>query len=326
MLAQAREIIPGRRLLPAGSAAEMKFDGYRCLVFTPAGPGEGVILQSRRGALLQDRFPDLVAAAGQLPHGLVLDGELLVMAGDDLSFEALQRRTVAGSRTARALARASPACFVAFDVLQARTRRFQESWVPNDRNPHARPRIIGTRLRVASRFRDSSRTRVTESVPDFQVVCCEPRRGSRAPPAVARHPDPVPMTAASVPRADITVDGTGPLWISLLLRLRKQIRNAEPGAGVHVIAKTRPPRSTCPPGAAWPATPTSAPRPEPISRRTCCSSPPRPCDGEIPVPRKLVMWEANQRGGQVAAGDTGRMRAVEGVAGRAAVTSRRRRA
>ncbi|MDX3855351.1 hypothetical protein [Streptomyces sp. AK02-01A] len=36
------------------------------------------------------------AAAGQLAYGLVLDGELLVMAGDDLSSEALRRRAVAG--------------------------------------------------------------------------------------------------------------------------------------------------------------------------------------------------------------------------------------
>lgn len=28
--------------------------------------------------MIQDRFPDLAAAAEQLPHGLVLDGELLV--------------------------------------------------------------------------------------------------------------------------------------------------------------------------------------------------------------------------------------------------------
>ena len=39
-----------------------------------------------------------------------------------------------------------------------------------------------------------------------------------------------------MPRADITVDGTGLLCISLLLRLRKQIHNAEPGTVVHVIA------------------------------------------------------------------------------------------
>ncbi|MFE9468558.1 hypothetical protein ACFYNW_33875 [Streptomyces virginiae] len=38
-----------------------------------------MLLQTRRGSLVQDRWPDLVAAAEQqLPHGLVLDGELVV--------------------------------------------------------------------------------------------------------------------------------------------------------------------------------------------------------------------------------------------------------
>lgn len=78
-------------------------------------------LQTRRGSLVQDRFPDLVAAAEQLPGGLVLDGELLVWdpeAGGQ-SFEALQRRAAARARTAPALAARLPAHFVAFDVLQA---------------------------------------------------------------------------------------------------------------------------------------------------------------------------------------------------------------
>ncbi|MER7828406.1 hypothetical protein ABTX85_38375 [Streptomyces sp. NPDC096097] len=48
---------------------------------------------------MQDRWPEVVAAAeAQLPHGLVLDGELVVWdTGAGLSsFEALQRR--AGTR------------------------------------------------------------------------------------------------------------------------------------------------------------------------------------------------------------------------------------
>lgn len=78
------------------------------------------MLQTRRGSLIQDRFPDLVAAAAQLPGGLVLDGELLVwdVAAGRLSFEGLQRRAAARSRGAAALAPGLPAHFVAFDVLQ----------------------------------------------------------------------------------------------------------------------------------------------------------------------------------------------------------------
>ncbi|MEU3629132.1 ATP-dependent DNA ligase [Streptomyces fradiae] len=118
MLAQARETVPGPGTL--GSLAfEAKFDGYRCLLFTPAEPGGPVLLQSRRGSLIQERFPDLVRAAVQLPAGLVLDGELVVWHEGKLSFEALQRRAAAGRRTTGMLAAEFPAHFVAFDVLQA---------------------------------------------------------------------------------------------------------------------------------------------------------------------------------------------------------------
>ncbi|MEU3774317.1 hypothetical protein AB0F11_14150 [Streptomyces sp. NPDC032472] len=60
-----------------------------------------MVLLTRRGSLVQDRWPDLVAAAEeQLPHGLVLDGELLVWdaEGGWLSFEALQHRAAARGR------------------------------------------------------------------------------------------------------------------------------------------------------------------------------------------------------------------------------------
>ncbi|WP_328622867.1 ATP-dependent DNA ligase [Streptomyces sp. NBC_00354] len=78
-----------------------------------------VLLQTRRGSLVQDRFRDVVAAAEQLPDGLVLDGELVVWdTAGRLSLEALQRRAAARGRTAAALAAKTPAFFIAFDVLQ----------------------------------------------------------------------------------------------------------------------------------------------------------------------------------------------------------------
>ncbi|MFD5066164.1 ATP-dependent DNA ligase [Streptomyces sp. NPDC058394] len=121
MLAQAAEALPGPAAPRAGVAYEQKLDGHRALLFTAAGPGGRVLVQSRRGALVQDRWPDLVAAAeAQLPHGLVLDGELVVWDTEDghLSFEALQRRAAARARGARALAARWPAYFIAFDLLQ----------------------------------------------------------------------------------------------------------------------------------------------------------------------------------------------------------------
>ncbi|MER6317022.1 ATP-dependent DNA ligase [Streptomyces sp. NPDC001581] len=78
-------------------------------------------MQTRRGALVQDRWPDLVAAAeAQLPRGLVLDGELVVWDTEagGLCFEALQRRAVTRARGAAGLIARWPAYFVAFDLLQ----------------------------------------------------------------------------------------------------------------------------------------------------------------------------------------------------------------
>ncbi|MEV7581695.1 ATP-dependent DNA ligase [Streptomyces erythrochromogenes] len=121
MLAQAAEALPRSAAPRAGVAYEQKLDGHRAILFTPAGPGGPVLIQTRRGALVQDRWPDLVAAAEtQLPHGLVLDGELVVWDTEAgrLSFEALQRRAAARARGARALAARWPAYFVAFDLLQ----------------------------------------------------------------------------------------------------------------------------------------------------------------------------------------------------------------
>ncbi|MFE2142506.1 hypothetical protein ACFXA3_12275 [Streptomyces sp. NPDC059456] len=61
-----------------------------------------------------------LAAAGQLPGSLVLDGELVVWntAAGRLSFEALQRRAAARGRAATALAVKTPAFSSAFDALQ----------------------------------------------------------------------------------------------------------------------------------------------------------------------------------------------------------------
>ncbi|MFE9636787.1 ATP-dependent DNA ligase [Streptomyces sp. NPDC006463] len=62
----------------------------------------------------------VAAAEAQLPHGLVLDGELVVWDTEAgrLSFEALQRRAASRARGARTLAARWPAYFVAFDLLQ----------------------------------------------------------------------------------------------------------------------------------------------------------------------------------------------------------------
>jgi ATP-dependent DNA ligase len=118
MLALARDTVPAPGALPGELRFQPKFDGYRALVFTPWLAPDPLLVQSRRGSLMQSRFQDLVNAAADLPHGLVLDGELIVWAEDQMSFEALQRRAVSGGRAAARLAQEMPAHFIAFDLLQ----------------------------------------------------------------------------------------------------------------------------------------------------------------------------------------------------------------
>ncbi|CAM5291825.1 MULTISPECIES: hypothetical protein [Streptomyces] len=54
---------------------------------------------------------------------------------------------------------------------------------------------------------------------------------------------------SGTPAADITVDGTGLLCVSLLLRLRKRIDGAAGPPPPTSSPPIRPPRSICPPGA-----------------------------------------------------------------------------
>ncbi|MFV0131796.1 hypothetical protein ACLGIH_00655 [Streptomyces sp. HMX87] len=110
--------MPAPGALPGGLMFQPKSRGYRALPFTPEQSPGPVLVQRRRGNLIQTRFPDLVRAAGQLPEGLVLDGELVVWDGEHMSFEALQRRAASSGRTAGRLAQELPAHFIAFDILQ----------------------------------------------------------------------------------------------------------------------------------------------------------------------------------------------------------------
>lgn len=119
MLAQARESLPAPGALPGQLVYQPKWDGYRALLFTRSPAVRAVRLQTRRGSLIEARFPDLVRAAAALPDGWVVDGELIVWSGNAVSFAALQRRANASARTAAALSEQLPAHLVAFDVLQA---------------------------------------------------------------------------------------------------------------------------------------------------------------------------------------------------------------
>ena len=69
---------------------EPKWDGFRCIVFRD---GDEVELGSRNERPMTRYFPEVVEAVkANLPERCVLDGELIVVAGDRLDFDALQLR------------------------------------------------------------------------------------------------------------------------------------------------------------------------------------------------------------------------------------------
>ena len=106
---------------PAGPAsdwqAEWKFDGIRGQLIRRANE---VFLWSRGEQLIGAAFPELLAAAGCLANGTVLDGEILVWpAGSDqpAPFAQLQRR-LGRKAPGRKLLAECPAAFVAYDLLE----------------------------------------------------------------------------------------------------------------------------------------------------------------------------------------------------------------
>ena len=117
MLATAAKAVPAQ---PAGAPAwlyEPKWDGFRCIVFRD---GDEVELGSRNTKPLTRYFPEVVAAVrAELPPRCVVDGELFVPAPDGgrLSWELLSQRIHPAASRVAALARETPAQFVAFDLL-----------------------------------------------------------------------------------------------------------------------------------------------------------------------------------------------------------------
>src|SRR5881396_2843751 len=96
---------------------EPKWDGFRAIVFR--GPAkDDVFIQSRDLRPLDRYFPELhEVLLEQLPSGAVVDGEIVMPTKHGLDFGGLQMRLhPAASRVAK-LAKATPAAFVAFDLL-----------------------------------------------------------------------------------------------------------------------------------------------------------------------------------------------------------------
>lgn len=111
------------RLGPPGDwLVEWKYDGIRAQVVRRAG---NIWIWSRGEELVTERFPEVVALAGQLPDGTVLDGEILAWKagtpawpdGRPAPFNLLQQRIGRKTLTKEVLADA-PVSFIAYDLLE----------------------------------------------------------------------------------------------------------------------------------------------------------------------------------------------------------------
>jgi DNA ligase-1 len=96
--------------------AEWKWDGMRAQLVRR---GPDVTVWSRGEELVNEAFPEIVAAGQTLPTGTVLDGELLAVRDDRLlGFTALSKRAGRRRVTKKILADI-PCVFVAYDLLEA---------------------------------------------------------------------------------------------------------------------------------------------------------------------------------------------------------------
>ena len=103
---------------------EPKWDGFRCLA---RRDGDDVELISKSGKPLARYFPDIVEKIAALKSKrFLIDGELVIPAGDALSFEALQLRLHPAESRVRKLAAATPAEFILFDILELDGRRLAD--------------------------------------------------------------------------------------------------------------------------------------------------------------------------------------------------------
>src|SRR5712664_3933488 len=111
MLSRAADALPGGE----GWQFEPKWDGFRTLVFRD---GDEILLQSRDEKTMNRYFPELIAPlAATLSERCVIDGEIVIVGGGGLDFEALLLRIHPAASRVKLLSAQAPASFVAWDLL-----------------------------------------------------------------------------------------------------------------------------------------------------------------------------------------------------------------
>ena len=101
--------------IPPGASYEPKWDGFRSIIFRD---GDEVEFGSRNERPMTRYFPELVTAVkAELPDRCVVDGEIVIATDAGLDFEALQQRIHPAVSRVTMLSTATPASFIAFDLL-----------------------------------------------------------------------------------------------------------------------------------------------------------------------------------------------------------------
>jgi ATP-dependent DNA ligase len=101
--------------IPPDASYEPKWDGFRTVVFRDA---DEVELGSRNERPMTRYFPEVIdAIRAELPQRCVIDGEIVIPTAHGLDFEALQQRIHPASSRVTMLSKATPASFIAFDLL-----------------------------------------------------------------------------------------------------------------------------------------------------------------------------------------------------------------
>jgi ATP-dependent DNA ligase len=101
--------------IPPGQFYEPKWDGFRSIVFRD---GDEVEIGSRKERPMTRYFPEVVEAVRRdFPARAVIDGEIVVARDGGLDFWALQQRIHPAASRVALLATATPASFIAFDLL-----------------------------------------------------------------------------------------------------------------------------------------------------------------------------------------------------------------
>ncbi|MBC8109181.1 MAG: ATP-dependent DNA ligase [Anaerolineae bacterium] len=94
---------------------EPKWDGFRCLAFRD---GDKIDLQSKSGQSLTRYFPEVVEMLRAVKaKRFILDGEIVIPDGHELSFDALLQRIHPAATRIRKLSVETPAMFIVFDML-----------------------------------------------------------------------------------------------------------------------------------------------------------------------------------------------------------------